>query len=167
MPGRNRAWADQLLANSLTAGGGSIKLNLLENAPTMDTLTAIRIVGELEVAPTPTSEVEFTQIVDIGIGVSSSEAFSIGITALPDPAAETEYPPRGWLYVARQIAVVSLPTGGTPVAIYRKHAMFKFDLRAMRKIDKGTLFMFMRNTDHAGTATNLTIFGRVRVLCLT
>ena len=140
--------------------------DLLANAPTVDTLTAVRIVGDLAFNFASTSEIEGDAIVDIGIGVSSSQAFSTGASALPDPTTETEYPPRGWLYVNTKPMVQSLPTGGTPTAMWLVQPTFTFDLRAMRKIDKGTLFLWMEYLTIGGTVTPRAI-GRIRTLCLT
>ena len=167
MPGRNRSWADLLLATSVAAGTVS-KFDLLAAAPTSDTLTVIRIVGSLQLIGSITSENEYVQFVDVGIGVSSVEAFAVAAAAaLPDPRTQTEYPPRGWLYLDRQRADQTVPGGGTAGGVSRTLATFQFDLRAMRKIDKGTLFMVISNVDNSGTSTALVLSGRVRALCLT
>ena len=165
MTQRHRAWADRIFTTVLVAGTGFVS-NLLANAPTVDTLTAVRIIGHLEVSPDSTSESEGSVTVDIGIGVASTEAVLIGVTALPDPTQEDEYPPRGWIYVARRRQSQSLPTGGTPTAMWRQDAIFDFDVRAMRKIDKGVLFMFVETNTIDG-AGSTRIVGRVRTLCLT
>jgi len=166
MPGRNRAWAD-LLVNTTLSSGGNVVLNLLTNAPTVDTITAIRIISRLEARAVATDQVEGTQLVDIGIGVTSVEAFAGGITTLPSPVTDTEFPPRGWLYVARRVYQLGLPIisgGGGPIHTV---AVFDFDLRAMRKIDKGVLFLAATSTNVDGSAVSLSLTGRVRSLCLT
>jgi len=53
--------------------------------------------------------------------------------------------------------------GGT----LQNQATFQFDLRAMRKIDKGILFSRIDNTNSVGTASTVLVRGRIRVLCLT
>ncbi len=164
MSQRNRAWADVRLAESI-GSGSNVLTDLLGGAPTVDTLTVVRIVGEIRVYITPTSENELDQFIDIGIGVTSSQAFG---TAGATPDLKTlGFPPRGWLYKATDHVLQSLPTGGTPTAMWRQDAVFKFDLRAMRKIDKGVLFMEIENTAHLGTASTLEVVGFVRSLCLT
>ena len=166
MVSRRRAWADTRIVDTLLGDGVALKTDLLAGAPTSDTLTAVRIIGELYVYFSNTDETEGRGSIDVGIGVSSGEAFAVGATALPDPTTTTEYPPRGWLYVATQPMVQTLPTGGTPVSIFRKEPIFKFDLGAMRKIDKGTLFLLVEQNVIGGVLSPR-LMGRVRVLCLT
>jgi len=161
---RRRAWADRRLTGISIANNNNLTpVNLLSNAPTIDTMTVSRIIGHLEINAVITSEIEYEQLLDVGIGVSSAEAFDIGATALPDPQTEGDYPPRGWLYVDTracwQIVIATV--------IQRRDAIFDFDLRGMRKIDKGRLFLMVRNTGIGGTGTAVTIKGRVRALCLT
>ena len=160
---RRRAWADQRFASQVIASGSQVVFDLLANAPTIDTMTVARIIGYLQVEQDPSGDNEGSQSIDVGIGVSSVEAFTIGPTALPDPFSETEYPPRGWLYVASKQASLRLVSGGgTPTP-----AIFEFDLGAMRKIDKGVLFLYVRNTASLGTAFTVHLSGRVRSMCLT
>jgi len=137
---------------------------LLLGAAPIDTITTARIVGRVECSQGSLDDNESMQAIDIGIGVSSREAFTIGVTALPDPNNSSDYPPRGWLYVARRMVSQHAATGvGWSVHV----GSFDFDLGAMRKIDKGVLFMVAKNTNIDGIATNVRMLGRVRVLCLT
>jgi len=159
---RATTWADQRLADNLVAGTPLV-LNLLENAPTVDTLTAVRIVGEVYVGYTISVTVtDSLSRVEMGIGVSSVEAFAAGAGSLPSPAAETEYPPRGWLYVNSLAVWEKTDSAGIQIG----PAHFKFDLRAMRKIDKGVLFMVMTNANIT-VGGSMQVVGRIRVLCLT
>ena len=164
MTTRNRAWADTLIDNTVV-NGGQLRTDLLIGAPTIDTITAVRIVGDIMGFSGALSEAEGTQLVDLGIGVTSREAFDALV--LPDPNASGDYPPRGWLYVARAVMQTALPTGATPTAIFRRFAEFHFDVRSMRKIDKGVLFMVISNTNADGGTETINLAGRVRVLCLT
>ena len=161
---RNRAWADQRFAgNSLVAGTG-VLVDLLSDAPTVDTLTAVRLVGDVTCQyVVSTTVADSMSIVDVGIGVGSVEAFAAGINSLPNPDVTTEYPPRGWLYVA-SLPVVQILT--TDSGIVDQPARFQFDLRAMRKIDKGRLFMMLLNTNLVQGGA-MQVVGRVRTLCLT
>ena len=164
---RPRAWADKVLESSL-AEDGILQVDLLENAPTSDTLTVARIILDIEVALTSTNENECTQTLDLVIGVASVEAFAVASSAgLPQPDVATAYPPRGWLYASRRILQQALPTGGTPTAMYRTNAVFREDIHGMRKIDKGILFMLIKNDNADGTGQTVQIYGRTRALCLT
>ena len=163
MAGRERAWADVRIVETL-AGGASLLKNLLAGAPTVDTLTVVRLVVDLIVSADPTSEVEYDAAIDVGIGVTSSQAFATA-GALPD-LVTLDYPPRGWLYRATKRTYQALPTGGTPVTMWRVDAVFMADLRAMRKVDKGILYLEMSNTAILA-ATTMRVVGLVRALCLT
>ena len=161
---RNRAWADFRYKGVSLVAGTDIISDLLTNAPDVDTLTAVRIVGYLNVGYVVTNAiVDADSVVDVGIGVSAKEAVSAGGSSLPDAQSVVSYPPRGWLYLATKYVRQSLTgTDGTT----NSNAVFEFDLRAMRKVDKGTVFIRIGNANiNVGGAMEVT--GRVRVLCLT
>jgi len=160
MPGRNRAWADTVYSGLVIVDEGSLATDLLVNAPTVDTLTAVRIIIDVVVVLSPAIVSDALNVVSVGLGVTSREAFTA--VALPDPAASTEYPPRGWLYVANKPVRSTATTVGLDV----KEAHFQVDLRAMRKVDKGVLFLALGNAAVLNTLS-VDITGRVRVLCLT
>jgi len=164
MAPRNRAWADTRFAGVSLVAGTDILTDLLSDAPTVDTLTAIRIVGDIEAHYVITNTItDSDSVVDVGIGVSATEAFAAGVGAIPDPSVTNKYPPRGWLYVATQYVGQALTTS---TGMFSKNARFQFDIRSMRKIDKGRMFIRVANTNiNVGGAMELT--GRVRVLCLT
>ena len=161
--GRGRAWADTRFAFASFVAGAPFLVDLLTNAPEVDTLTAVRIVGEITAFYDATIvPVDSESIVDLGIGVTSKEAFAIGATAVPSPTVATQYPPRGWLYVATLPVWTTVGTTG----LIHQAASFSFDIRSMRKIDKGILYLLMeQNNITVGGAMSLTM--RVRVLCLT
>jgi len=164
MPGRNRAWADTVFNSVQIVAEGVSLTNLLTDAPTVDTLTAVRIVLDLVVAHGADEPiVDSSNAVSVGIGVCSVEAFGQGINALPEPQFSTQYPPRGWLYVAtKPVLAANIGTaGGT-----RRVAEFSADLRSMRKIDKGILYIVVQNNAILSNK-DVDLWGRVRVLCLT
>ena len=146
------------------AAGTDILVNLLENAPTVDTLTAVRIVGDFTVHYRITNTtVDSDSIIDVGVGVVAAPAFTAGQAAIPDPSSETSYPPRGWLYVA-SMHISETVTTSTGLQI--KDARFQFDIRSMRKIDKGVLFLRIANTN-INTGGVCEVTGRIRAFCLT
>ncbi len=159
---RNRAWADTLLSNAI-ATPGTLNINLLTNAPTVDTLTAVRIVGHVIIVPdAELSAVDGSQNVDIGIGVTSVEAF--GANTLPDANDDTKYPPRGWLWIDRFTMMIAVGAG--PIDRYQ-FTDYHFDVRSQRKVDKGVLFMTIQNVVASGGGNAVQVSGRIRVLCLT
>ena len=161
---RNRSWADQRLSVVLTAGTGGLTFNLLENGVLGDTLTVVRIIGTIEIGINAISEIEYAQLIDIGIGVASVEAFAAAGVSLPSPLIDTEFPPRGWLYVSTKECWQFKAVNNEQ---QRANAIFNFDVRAARKIDKGRLFIRLINSDLEGASFTVRVVGRVRTLCLT
>ena len=154
------------MTTSVVANGETTLVDLLEDLPVMEVKTVSRLLVDLLMTVDATSENEGSSIMDLGIGVCSDEAFSIGNTAVPDPDVTTEYPMDGWLYVATGLVSLALPTGGTVTAMHVESAHFRADLRAQRKVDRGKLYMKIQNSTLINGIT-VRIVGRVRALCLT
>ena len=96
---RRRSWSDQRFAGTVVVAGARQRFDLLENAPVADTMTVVRIIGDLTFMYDVTGNiVDSLSIVDVGIGVAGSVAFTGNM--LPDLSLETEYPDRGWIYIA-------------------------------------------------------------------
>jgi len=159
MASRRRAWSDTRFNGAVLSDEAVSISDLLFDAPTSDTLTVVRILVDLQLSHIVTQAADAANVVDIGIGVSSTEAAAIGPSALPEPAVSTNYPPRGWLYAATKEVRFVVDTESTT-------AHFQADLTAMRKVDKGFLFLFIQQVGVTLSAS-LTITGRVRVLCMT
>ena len=161
MVDRPRSWADRRITSALAAGT-LFEVDLLLNAPVSDTLTTVRSVGSLYVAYTISVTVtDSLSIVDLGIGVASREAFVAGGASLPSPAIETEYPPRGWVYVDSKAVWEKTDAAGIQIGV----TQFNWDIRSMRKIDKGVLFLSMVNSN-VTVGGSMQVVGRVRTLCL-
>ncbi len=160
---RNRAWQDTLFDLTIVPAAAQSNTDLLANAPPVDTLTVIRMIVGLEVYPSLGLITDGLMAIDMGIGVTSLEAFTVNAT--PDVNVDDEYPPRGWLWIARKGVYNSVEASSGLDTVYR--ANFEVDLRAMRKIDKGKLYLAVSSTVTAGSAFNTELMGRVRVLCLT
>lgn len=164
MSQRNRTWADTIFLGTTIGSDDQISSNLLTNAPTVDTITAIRIIGDLEIGVAITSEIEFQASISVGIGVSSVEAFAVASEAgLPRPFDATDFPPRGWLYRSVKDSWQFKAAADNQ---QKSNAMFHFDVRASRRVDKGVLFLIIRNSADSG-AVAVSVTGIVRVLCLT
>ena len=164
MASRPRVWADQRFEGTSLVAGTEFKSNLLGNLSNDEHLTVTRIIGDLTIQYLVSTTVgDSLSSVDLGIGVAALAAFNTA-GALPNPASETEFPPRGWLYV-KTLPVSQTLDGAGGVSIWNAVARFQFDLRAMRKIDKGILFMNVLQTDiTVGGAMQMV--GRVRSLVL-
>ena len=167
MASRRRAWVDTVVSGTIVAGGAQPALiDLLAAGMPSDTLTVIRMIGNLSVVPQDASlNVQSQQHVFLGVGVSSVEAFAVGNSVLPTPGIVAEQPPRGWLYLSgRLLTYQNSATFGVEDYLYPS---FNFDVRASRKIDKGTLFLVQRNVDVFAMAMIVRVVGIIRVLCLT
>ncbi len=164
MVSRGRAWADTRFTGLSVVAATPLAFDLLQNAPTVDTLTTIRVIGDLTVQYTPNSTiVDSLSVIDIGIGVSSVEAFAVSNTAgLPNPSVATNFPPRGWLYVATR----AVSQQAESVGVVNQVEKFEFDVRGMRKVDKGVMFIIIEQNDVL-VGGSMRISGRIRVLCLT
>ncbi len=158
---RRRAWADTRFAGTVLAVSATSKSDLLAGLVATETKTVSRILIDLLVyhrSSTVFADVE--NGIDIGIGVVSSEAFTL--ETLPDMDAVADYPQAGWVYVSTLMCYRA--EASTGLVAYPAH--FKADIRGQRKVDRGVLFMSILNTGIQGSET-VGITGRVRALCLT
>ncbi len=163
---RSRSWADKRLVGETLAVGTPVLEDLLEFlGDSSNELTVVRIIADITVQYLVTTTVnDSLSIVDLGIGVIATSAFGTP-TAVPEPSIETEFPPRGWIYV-NSVPVSQILDAAGGVSIVDSRAIFKFDIRAMRKIDRGTLFLKISQSNiTVGGAMQVT--GRVRSLVLT
>ncbi len=90
--------------------------------------TVLRMIGSWIAGPdaAPTAQDQCT--VTIGIGVFSMDAITLGITALPEPLQEPEFP---WLYwESHRLFMAGTDVEGRTMSSVRR----TFDIRSMRKI---------------------------------
>jgi len=160
---RPRAWADLKFNVVIPSSNDMTPLDILVDlgASRLDTITIVRLVGQMAVVPEiPVTSATSNQIIDVGIGVATEAAFTAG--TVPEPDTTTEYPARGWLYVATK----SLFRGNL-ATVGEMFPAWEFDIRAMRKIDKGRLYLAAGNGLGDGTPVAIRFQGRIRALCLT
>ena len=144
---RRTSWEDMIADSSITSGSFR-NLDMLPNLTADETrgTTVTRIIGSINLFSGTVAGAWGKQIVDIGIGVISEDAFNAG--AVPDVNQQSDQPQRGWLYRTRMM-VEQNGTGSQIVYPVR------FDVRAQRRIDAGT--MFLGFTSAAGTGTSFTV----------
>ena len=160
---RGRSWADTLFNLTVVSAAAQSNNDLLANAPTSDTLTVVRIIGDLWwISSSLTVQSTGAERLDVGIGVTSTEAF--GVNATPDVNTDSEYPPRGWLYISSTMFVHDRTAAEPGIEIPSRLA---FDIRAQRRIDKGKLYMAVSSNNVVGSSVTGKLVGRVRALCLT
>ena len=161
---RHRTWSDLILQGSSIASGGTRKDDLGLQVDE-EVRTAVRCIVGLDYFSISTSEAEYTQLIHVGIGIASQEAFDV--ETLPDLNTTGDYPTLGWYYAEAKILQQKLPTGGTPTAMFVQNARFDVDLHAARKVDRGRMYMQMMNVNLDGSATAIVVAGRVRTLFVT
>ena len=142
-------------------------VNLLTQAPDLDTITVARLIGRLSVQhDSLTSQIDNAAIINIGIGVSSVEGFAVAAAAgLPIVSAAASSPARGWLF-RDQLRVIKVHSTDTTYEIMVVGES-KFDVGAMRKVDKGVLFLIAQQDSIGGTAATVRLSGLVRAMILT
>ncbi len=157
---RTRVWADLIFSNIIADGANMPALDVLfDLAPNpIDTITVARLVGYLTITPDLPASLNATQRVDIGIGVVAEKSMSGVLT--PQPDISTDYPARGWMYAATKWVSQSTTVGFV-------YPQWEFDIRTMRKVDKGILFIGAGSNNVDGTAFSVRLGGRIRALCLT
>ncbi len=166
MPKRPLAWVDDIIGHQQT--GSSSLLNLLLAATVnLDTITVTRIIATLTLTPEdPISTTSGTNRVDIGIGVCTAAAFAAGAGSVPDPRVAADAPARGWLYRGSMTAAHQ-NGAGTEAASGWVYPTLTFDVGAMRKVDRGILFMVIALTAIQGSEVTWDMSGLVRSLCMT
>ncbi len=122
-------------------------------------MTIVRTIVALSLSPQTTSGVVGSMMCDIAIGAANQQAFTAGVASLPDPAINSERPPRGWLYKTRA-AILDDADNASPLTEVRA------DVRSKRKIDAGIAYLHLAVDARTGTAFSVTVSGLVRILYL-
>ncbi len=157
---RRTFWNDQVL-NIDVASGNSNVISLLSGLGDTTEFTLIRTIISVDVVPEDLVEANTGGIQRwaAGIGVTSEEAFSIGISAISNPQTATEHPARGWVWRSAG-AVLKIQGVGFPYPMVRE------DIRSKRKIDRGDLFLAFSNEALEGTVFAIKLCGMVRCLLM-
>ena len=127
-----------------------------------DAFTVLRMLGEYTIFPTAALVAGDEGTLCVAIGVVSSDAATVGGTAVPDPITEPAYP---WLYWA------SHPIGSNGTleesALANMSVRRSFDVKSMRKLKPSESLVTIAEYENVGTGGNppLTlILGGLRVL---
>ena len=96
----NGFWIDTLL-NTTTGNGAQTIVGLMGSLSTADKrtggFTLLRTIICIDIGHVVHDSGEGSQFIDIGIGVTSKEAFDV--PTVPDPNVPADVPMRGWLYL--------------------------------------------------------------------
>jgi len=159
---RPRAWADVIFNVLIATGGVANPIDILFDlgSSRLATITVARLVGQMVMVPSVPGTAGL-EALDWGVQVITEEAFTAGPAGIPNPGVTTEYPARGWLVLGREV-VGSLVAGEDGL-----NPRWQFDIRTMRKIDKGRLALSMTSNNMQGATQTVRVIGRIRALCLT
>jgi len=122
-------------------------------------MTLMRTIVCADVARTVHDSGEGSELVDVGIGLASQEAFQADVLA--DPDNESDFPLRGWIWRCRYRIYGFI---ANDPAVFNRH--IEMDLRGKRKIENGELFLSLVNTAQEGASGTVNIAGIVRCLIL-
>ena len=146
---------------SMTAAGTVIGANLPFTNPT----TVLRMLGSYILGSTGVATAGDECAITVGIGVVSTDAATLGATAMPDPGGEPDYP---WLYWASHVlffpstAAATVEQGDKSIV---GQARVAFDIKSMRKISpRQSLIWVAEYVDSSGTPPIRWSSGITRVL---
>ena len=165
MAKRPLAWGDTLFTGTQVTVAAQISpVNLLTQLTPSDRITVMRLVINLQLIPSNTAANGVgVQAVDLAIGVAAEEAFTAG--AIPDPNNSGDVPARGWLWRDRRGVAFQNSSGVVEDWFY---PTINVDIRTMRKVDRGILYLTAFNSSVQGaTPYDVDIIGIVRALCAT
>jgi len=156
MPRATR-WVDTLLAAQV-ATGGKFENSLATNLTGIDTTgwTLARLIFCYDLSPIIPGVASGAQIVHVGIGVASAEA--VAGDTFADPETDGDFPTGGWIYRCSHRVLDDT----TPMHF---HSYYR-DLRAMRRLQRGQLFITITNSANTGTAFSMQLTGISRALYL-
>jgi len=151
-------WIDTLFGETVATGAQQLVSLMTGVAPVnVRRQTLIRTLITLDVTSETVAGVWGTQTLDLGIGITSQEAFAAGVVA--DPITANDQPSRGWIYRTRRV-IAQNGSGGK--VVYTVQA----DIRASRKLDDGECYIVFNNGTTLGTAFTIRVTGLVRQLWL-
>jgi len=156
---RQTTWIDTDVNIQAGAGGAQgTPVTLLSNrilAADIAGKTIIRMLVDLSIHPTVPSSIFGGQVVTIGAGIITTDAFLAN--SLPDLNAPDEEPIRGWIFKNTRFAFDSENSF--------QYDRLSLDLRSQRKLDLDTeVYINILNTDMTGTAFAVEVTGLVRML---
>jgi len=157
-----RLWIDTII-NQAVAEGATTPLSLMTGVSSLDTrmsqMTLLRTIVGIDIAYTVHDSGEGSQVVSLGLGIASQEAFAASILA--DPQTATDFPARGWIWRARYRVY---GFAADQAAVFNRR--IDLDLRAKRKLENGESFINMANNAQEGVASAVSITGVIRQLWL-
>ena len=155
-------WIDSLFGGDV-ASGGQLLQSLMSGVSVTETrftrMTLLRTIVRLDLAYTVHDAGEGSQQLDIGIAITSQEAFAAA--SVPDPDVQTDFPVRGWVWRSRY-RIFGFAADQPAVSV----RAVDLDLRGRRKLDNGEAYLVANNTAIEGVSSTVRVVGLVRQLWL-
>ncbi len=125
-----------------------------------DPYTVLRMFGEYAIAPTTAPVATDSCLITLGVGVVSTDAATLGGTAMPDPEDEPDYP---WLYWMSH--ALHFPTTSVDPSVASGSVRKSFDVGSMRKVaPRQSLVVVAQYSDIIGTPPITVTMGSFRFL---
>ena len=123
--------------------------------------TVLRMIGEWCIGPSQVNVINDTCAVSLAVGVVSTDAYTVGGTAVPDPESEVGFPWLYWQSFVLNMQKAQQDSQGDPFMSIRR----TFDIRTMRKIKpRESLVQIFQYRDVSGTPFFDLAWGVTRVL---
>ncbi len=158
MPRRASDWIDTNIGFQTATGAQTLTSLMTGVAPVnVRRQTLVRTIIGLSLYSASVAGAWGTQTIDLGIGITSQEAFAAGVVA--DPITSGDQPSRGWIYRNRLVATQNGIGGAVMTRL-------EVDIRAARKLDDGECYLVLNNSTDLGTSFTPQVTGLIRQLWL-
>ncbi len=122
--------------------------------------TVLRMMGEYIISSSAAPAANDSASVTVGIAKVSTDAFTLGASALPDPAGEASFP---WLYWAAH--PFAFEGTGIDTSLGVGALRHRYDVKTMRKFNANeSLVVVVQYADIVGTPPLRIVLGQTRVL---
>ena len=132
--------------------------------PLIDNLTIVRTRGHLEFILESADALRSGFNWVAGIGIVTSDAFAVGVSAVPNPFDDADWP--GWLWYAsggiHSPSSTAIPTVGDQQTVV-DNPIVEIDSKAMRKLRVNEVMFLSVQGGETGTAV-MSVRGMTRVL---
>ena len=155
-----RVWIDTRVNSDVAVGGQTFQSLMTGITETrFERMTLLRTIIGLDLARTVHDSGEGSEVLSVGIGIVSQEAFDA--SAIPEARLNTDYPTRGWVWRA-QYRIWGF--AADQPAVFTKR--IDLDMRSQRKLDNGASMIVYDLEALEGANSTCRVMGLIRQLWL-